>query len=61
MIELVIDECREGVTGFSLGRGRNRRKAHSWRCAECHAGNAGLDTGPAGIHERPIRNSLGER
>ena len=37
MIELVVDECREDVTRCStvIGNGRNRRKAHAWRCAKC--------------------------
>ena len=61
MIELVVNESRESVTRCPtvIGNGRNRRKAHAWRCADCYAG-AGLDTAPTGIHERRVRNSLGK-
>ena len=49
MIEVMVDECREGVTRCStvIGNGRNRRKAHAWRCADYDAG-AGLDAAPTG-------------
>ena len=37
MIVLVVDECPDGVTRCSsiIGKGRPRRKAQAWRCADC--------------------------
>src|SRR4030095_16372861 len=58
--ELVVERERHDVVRrLSIGSGRNRRKAKSWRCAERHS-VARLNTGPSGIHERHVRHSLRE-
>jgi len=37
MVVHVVVECPDGVTRCSsiIGKGRPRRKAQAWRCADC--------------------------